>query len=258
MIGFALMAFGNETTTSEPLMTMNTPTVPSRTNIHQMFDRISRRYDLLNHLLSLGLDFYWRRRAVDKLDRKPNQRILDLACGTGDLALAAARRLNNGFRVIAIDKAPQMLQLAADKIARRSVNSISLALGDGMALPIKDASLDAAMIAFGIRNMPDTYECLKEIHRLLNLGGKAVVLEFSLPSNQILRSLHRFYLRRFVPTVGRIVSGDQYAYRYLDQTIETYAQGEAFCGLMRHAGFVEVIAEPISFGIVTIYTGRKL
>ena len=258
MIGFALMAIGNETITSERPMTTNTPTVPSRANVHQMFDRISRRYDLLNHLLSLGLDFYWRRRAVGKLDRKPNQRILDLACGTGDLALAAANRLNNDCRVIAIDKAPQMLQLAADKIARRRVNSISLALGDGMALPIKDASLDAAMIAFGIRNMPDTSVCLREIHRLLNLGGKAIVLEFSLPSNQLLRSLHRFYLRRIVPTVGRIVSGDKYAYSYLDQTIETYAQGEAFCELMRHAGFVEVIAEPVSFGIVTIYTGRKL
>ncbi|TFH54714.1 MAG: methyltransferase domain-containing protein, partial [Candidatus Zixiibacteriota bacterium] len=128
----------------------------------------------------------------------------------------------------------------------------------GMALPIKDASLDAAMIAFGIRNMPDTSICLREIHRLLNLGGKAIVLEFSLPSNQVLQWMHRFYLRRIVPTVGRIISGDEYAYSYLDQTIETYAQGEAFCELMRHAGFVEVIAEPISFGIVTIYTGRKL
>jgi demethylmenaquinone methyltransferase/2-methoxy-6-polyprenyl-1,4-benzoquinol methylase len=252
------MAIGNETITSERALTTNTPAVPSRANIHQMFDRISRRYDLLNHLLSLGLDFYWRRRAVKKLDQKPNQRILDLACGTGDLALAAAHRLNNDCRVIAIDRAPQMLQLAADKIARRHVNSISLALGDGMALAIKDASLDAVMIAFGIRNMPDTSVCLREIHRLLNLGGKAVVLEFSLPSNRLLQSLHRFYLRRIVPTVGRIVSGDKYAYSYLDRTIETYAQGETFCELMRHTGFVEVIAEPISFGIVTIYTGRKL
>ena len=258
MTGFVLMAISNETITNERLITTNTPAAPSRANVHQMFDRISRRYDLLNHLLSLGLDFYWRRRAVDKLDRKPSQQILDLACGTGDLALAAAHRLSNGCRVIAIDRAQQMLQLAADKIARRRANSISLILGDGTALPIKDASLDAAMIAFGIRNMPDTSVCLGEIHRLLNLGGKAVVLEFSLPSNRILRSLHRFYLRRIVPTVGRIISGDEYAYRYLDQTIETYAQGEAFCKLMRHAGFVEVVAEPVSFGIVTIYTGRKL
>jgi demethylmenaquinone methyltransferase / 2-methoxy-6-polyprenyl-1,4-benzoquinol methylase len=252
------MAISSETTTNQRLITTNTPTVPSRANVHQMFDRISRRYDMLNHLLSFGLDFYWRRRAVAKLDQKPNQRILDLACGTGDLALAAAHRLNNGCRVIAIDKAPQMLQLAANKIARRHVNSISLALGDGITLPVKNASFDAAMIAFGIRNMPDTSVCLREIHRLLNPGGKAIVLEFSLPSNQLLRWLHRFYLRRIVPTVGRIVSGDEYAYSYLDQSIETYAQGEAFCDLMRSAGFVEVIAEPVSFGIVTIYAGRKI
>jgi demethylmenaquinone methyltransferase/2-methoxy-6-polyprenyl-1,4-benzoquinol methylase len=251
------MAISNEIITNKRPMMTNTITVPSRVDIHQMFDRISRRYDLVNHLLSLGLDFYWRRRAVDKLDRKLNQRILDLACGTGDLALAAANRLDISCRVIAVDKAPQMLQLAAEKIARRRVSSISLALGDGMALPFKAACIDAAMIAFGIRNMPDTSVCLKEIHRLLKPSGKAVVLEFSLPSSRLLRSLHRFYLRRFVPTVGRIVSGDKYAYSYLNQTIETYAQGEAFCELMRQAGFVEIIAEPISFGIVTIYRGRK-
>jgi demethylmenaquinone methyltransferase / 2-methoxy-6-polyprenyl-1,4-benzoquinol methylase len=252
------MAIGNKTITSERTITTNTPTAPSRANVHQMFNRISRRYDLLNHLLSLGLDFYWRRRAIDKLDRKPNQQILDLACGTGDLALAAAYRMNHSCRVIAIDKAPQMLHLAADKIARCRVSAISLVLGDGMTLPIKDTTLDAAMIAFGIRNMPDTSVCLREIHRLLNLGGKIIVLEFSLPSNRLLRSLHRFYLRHVVPTVGRIVSGDKYAYSYLDQTIETYSQGEAFCELMRHAGFVEVNAEPVNFGIVTIYTGKKL
>jgi demethylmenaquinone methyltransferase / 2-methoxy-6-polyprenyl-1,4-benzoquinol methylase len=252
------MAISNGIIMSKQPTAMNTPTEPSRTNVHQMFDRISRRYDLLNHLLSLGLDFYWRRRAVDKLDEKPNQRILDLACGTGDLALAAAKRLNNDCLVIAIDRAPLMLQIAAEKISRRRADSISLALGDGMALPVKDASIDAAMIAFGIRNMPDTSTCLREIHRLLNLGGKAVVLEFSLPSNRLLRSLHRFYLRHIVPAVGKIVSGDEYAYSYLDQTIESYAQGATFCELMRRAGFIEVIAEPISFGIVTIYTGRKL
>ena len=111
MAGFELMANGNETMTSEPLRATNLLTAPSRTNVDQMFGRISRHYDLLNRLLSLGLDSYWRRRAVDKLDRKPNQRILDLACGTGDLALAAVNRLTDGCRVIAIDKAPRMLQL---------------------------------------------------------------------------------------------------------------------------------------------------
>lgn len=251
------MSICSETITNERPMTTNTPIVPSRANVPEMFDRISRRYDLLNHLLSLGLDFYWRYRTVDKLDRRTNQLILDLACGTGDLALAATNNLDSSCRVIAVDKAPQMLQLAADKIARRRVNSISLALGDGMALPLKDSGIDAAMIAFGIRNMPDTSVCLREIHRVLKIGGKAIVLEFSLPSNRLLRMIHRFYLRRIVPAVGRIVSGDKYAYSYLNQTIETYAQGEAFCELMRHAGFIEVIAEPISFGIVTIYTGRK-
>ena len=230
---------------------------PSRANAHQMFDRISRRYDLLNHLLSLGLDFYWRRRAVGKLDRKSGLVILDLACGTGDLTLAAAKKHGDNM-ILGIDKAPKMLQIAAQKISARKSESIRLVLGDGLAIPVKDHSCDAAMIAFGIRNMPDTVACLLELNRLLNVGGKVIVLEFSQPTSRLLRTLHRLYLRRVVPTVGRLISGDGYAYSYLDQTIETYIQGESFCRKMKESGFVEIVAEPLSFGIVTIYTGRKL
>jgi demethylmenaquinone methyltransferase/2-methoxy-6-polyprenyl-1,4-benzoquinol methylase len=233
------------------------PSAPSRANAHQMFDRISRRYDLLNHLLSLGLDFYWRRRAVGKLDRKPQQVILDLACGTGDLTLAAAQRQRESV-VLGIDKAPNMLRIAAQKIAAGNSESIRLLLGDGLAIPVRDSSCDAAMIAFGIRNMPDTVACLQELHRVLNVGGKVIILEFSQPTSRVFRALHRFYLRRVVPVVGRLISGDGYAYSYLDQTIETYVHGESFCRLMKESGFVEIIAEPLSFGIVTIYTGRKL
>jgi len=251
------MPISDNTITGEPLAT-STSAVPSRTNVHRMFDRISRRYDLLNHLLSFGLDFRWRKRVVVRLDRKPHQRILDLACGTGDLALAAAAQLDSSGRVIGVDKASQMLRLAASKVARRRTDSVSLVLGDGMSLPFKDASFDAVMIAFGIRNMSDTSVCLAEMRRLLSLGGRAIVLEFSLPANRILRQLHRLYLRYIVPAVGRLVSGDPEAYRYLDQTIETYAQGEDFCRMMRRAGFVDVVSEPISFGIVAIYTGKKI
>lgn len=235
----------------------NPRSAPSRANAHQMFDRISRRYDLLNHLLSFGLDSYWRRRAVGKLDCKSRQVILDLACGTGDLTLAAAKRCSDG-RILGIDKAPKMLQIAARKISARKNDSIRLLIGDGLAIPITDNCCDATMIAFGIRNMPDTFACLQELHRLLNIGGKVIVLEFSQPTNRVLRALHRLYLRRVVPVVGRLISGDSYAYSYLDQTIETYVHGENFCRMMKESGFVEVAAEPLSFGIVTIYTGRKL
>jgi demethylmenaquinone methyltransferase / 2-methoxy-6-polyprenyl-1,4-benzoquinol methylase len=232
--------------------------IPSRVDVHQMFDRISRRYDLLNHLLSLGMDFVWRKRAVRELDQSSNQRILDLAVGTGDLSLAAANRLGSSAGVVGVDRSPRMLRLAAEKIAHHNrTGSISLALGDGLALPIKDRSFDAAMIAFGIRNMTDTLTCLQELLRLLRSGGRVVVLEFSLPSNRMILALHRFYLRHMVPLIGRMISGDEGAYRYLDETIETYAQGEVFCDLMREAGFVDVKAEPLTFGIVTLYTGRR-
>lgn len=237
--------------------TTDTTSVPSRANVHAMFDRISSRYDLLNHVLSFGLDFYWRHRAVSHLDSSPNQRILDLACGTGDLALAARKRLDSSCTILGIDKAPGMLGCAAEKLARHRADSIHLAFGDGMSIPVRSDSIDATMIAFGIRNMPDTIGCLREIHRILRPGGKAIILEFSIPTNRFIRSLHRLYLRLVVPGIGRLLSGDPQAYRYLDQTIETYAHGRQFCELMSEAGFVSVVAEPQSLGIVTIYVGKK-
>jgi demethylmenaquinone methyltransferase/2-methoxy-6-polyprenyl-1,4-benzoquinol methylase len=222
-----------------------------------MFDRISGRYDLLNHLLSFGLDIQWRKRAVVCLDKAAGLRILDLACGTGDLAIAAWRN-DRGCCLIGIDKAGAMLRLAQTKIADRHLaGSISLALGDGQSIPLVDSSIDAAMIAFGIRNMPDTDGCLREIHRSLKPGGQIIVLEFSRPGCRFVRTLHQFYLRRVVPLVGRLISGDSYAYSYLNQTIESYLQGEQFCQALFGAGFLRVKAQPITMGIVTIYTGRK-
>ena len=251
------MSRDGETTLTKKANTIALSDVPSRSGVHVMFDRISPRYDLLNHLLSLGLDYSWRRRAVSKLGVGSNQTVLDLACGTGDLLLAARKRIDDGNRLIGLDKAPQMLSRAAMKIAHRNVASTKLILGDGMALPLADGTVDATMIAFGIRNMPDTVGCLQEMCRILKPGGKAIVLEFSLPHNRVLRALHRFYLRTFVPFLGRVVSGDVHAYRYLDRTIETFAQGKEFCRLMQMAGFTEVEAEALSFGIVTIYTGWR-
>lgn len=237
----------------------DTSDVPSRAGVDQMFDRISHRYDLLNHLLSLGLDFVWRRRAIDHLGDVERSRILDLACGTGDLAIAAARRKKYGYQVIGADKAARMLQIANAKIAKRHLSkSINLIRGDGMALPFRDASFDAAMIAFGIRNMSDTGSCLSEINRLLKVGGQVIVLEFSHPANTLIKALYRCYLRRIVPLVGRLISGDAYAYSYLDRTIETYLHGEQLCEALRASGFVEIKAEAITMGTVTIYTGRKI
>lgn len=230
---------------------------PSRVDVYRMFDNISRRYDFLNRLLSLGMDIYWRRVAIKELDSSRHLRVLDLACGTGDVATAAANAATNR-RVIAIDRAEQMLSLAGVKVARQKLSQrILLVCGDGMNIPVADESMDAATIAFGIRNMPDTETCLRELHRLLRKRGKVVILEFSLPGNRIIRSLHLFYLRRVVPLVGRLLSGDVYAYSYLNQTIETYPHGAQFGELMHRAGFAEIRCRPLTSGIVSLYTGIK-
>jgi len=222
-----------------------------------MFDRISRRYDLLNHLLSFCLDFYWRRKLIGRLPRKPGLKVLDLATGTGDVALAISRKRAESH-VVGVDKSEKMLHLARRKRdAQVAGGALTLAHGDGLAIPLKSETLDAVTIAFGIRNMPDTGVCLREMHRLLQRDGKALILEFSLPRNPIFRKLHLFYLRWVVPFLGRLISGDRYAYRYLNQTVETYLQGEDFCRLMRESGFTSVEAMPLSLGIVTIYEGTK-
>lgn len=230
---------------------------PSRTDVHQMFDRISQRYDLLNRILSMGMDLHWRRAAVRELDSQQHLRVLDLACGTGDIALAAADAAPQRS-VIGVDRAGEMLALAQHKINERASHSrISLIQGDGMRIPAATSSIDATTIAFGIRNMPDTVACLREMQRILRDGGKIVILEFSLPSNKLFRALHLFYLRRIVPLIGSALSGDSYAYSYLNKTIETYPCGEEFCLLLKSAGFDRIVFRPLTLGIVTIYTGFK-
>lgn len=230
---------------------------PSRVDVYRMFDNISRHYDLLNRILSLGMDRYWRRTAIKELDAGLHLRVLDLACGTADIALAAAHAASNR-QVIAVDRAEQMLTLAAAKVERQDLSRrILLVCGDGMNIPVADESMDAATIAFGIRNMPDTESCLRGLHRLLRKQGKIVVLEFSLPKSRIMRSLHLFYLRRVVPIVGRVLSGDDYAYSYLNKTIETFPHGAEFGELMRRAGFDNIKCRPLTFGIVSLYTGIK-
>ncbi|MCK4856717.1 MAG: bifunctional demethylmenaquinone methyltransferase/2-methoxy-6-polyprenyl-1,4-benzoquinol methylase UbiE [candidate division Zixibacteria bacterium] len=223
-----------------------------------MFDRIARRYDLLNHLLSFGFDFYWRRRAVKNLDKAGVGLVIDLACGTGDLSLAAARTGDCNGLIVGIDMAGGMLKLAGRKISARNLNKqVKLLHANAMALPLQDNCADAVMIAFGIRNMPDTVACLSEICRVLKPSGRAIVLEFSLPENRLIRTLYLPYLRWILPHLGRMISGDRQAYTYLDKTVETYCYGDEFVRLMKDADFANIALTPLTGGIVTIYTGEK-
>jgi len=222
-----------------------------------MFDRIAGRYDLLNHLLSAGLDRRWRKRVASLLPSGDNLHVLDIACGTSDqlIALAASGRVTHG---IGLDLAEEMLAIGRHKIRQRGLEQIlSLQTGDAEILPFDQSSFEAVTIAFGIRNMTDVPRTLGEMLRVLKPKGRALILEFSLPQSRLVRGPYLFYLRYVLPHLGAIISGDNAAYRYLNETIETFPHGEAFCQIMRDTGFTGVTFKPLTMGIVSIYQGDK-
>jgi len=223
-----------------------------------LFDRIARRYDLLNHLLSCGTDVLWRRRVARELAAVPHEVVLDLACGTGDQIITILERVPGVRRGVGIDMAGEMLRLGRAKLeARGLADRVLLARGDGQGMPLADDSVDCATIAFGIRNMPDPERCLGEFRRVLRPGGTLAVLEFSLPTNRFLRPLYLAYFRRILPRLGGVISGDAGAYRYLNRTVEAFPRGEDFRRRVAVAGFADVRAIPLSGAIATIYIGVK-
>jgi demethylmenaquinone methyltransferase/2-methoxy-6-polyprenyl-1,4-benzoquinol methylase len=215
-----------------------------------MFGSIATRYDLANHVLSCGLDFYWRARAAEIVDGWHPHTILDLATGTGDLALAMQKKLPHA-ELTAVDFLPEMLELARRKGVRR------LVLGDAMKLPFDDASFDCVTIAFGLRNLENCSAALTEMRRVLNANGHLLVLEFSLPTTPILRAAYRFYLHRCLPLLGSFLTQKKSAYDYLGDSIEQFPSGNAMCQLMRGSGYVSPSFERLTGGIVTIYTAAK-
>jgi len=231
---------------------------PSREHVDRMFDRIAHRYDLLNRLLSMGTDVAWRRALVRRMSEKPNLQVLDLATGTADVLLTIQRMTGRVARGIGVDVSGGMLHFGHKKIAKEGLaDKLQLVQGDAMHLPLPDQVFDAASISFGIRNVADVPLGLREMHRVLRPGGQVLILEFSLPANLLFRRLYLFYFRHILPRLGGLISGDFQAYRYLNKTVETFPYGEAFCELMKDAGFEAVRAEPFSFGIASLYTGTK-
>jgi demethylmenaquinone methyltransferase/2-methoxy-6-polyprenyl-1,4-benzoquinol methylase len=222
-----------------------------------MFDRIAHRYDVLNRSLSLGQDVLWRKRMRRHLPPGEQLRVLDLATGTADqlLYLAGDPRVAGG---VGMDLAEQMLAIGREKIqARGEAERLRLETGDAVNVPAPDASADVVTISFGIRNVPDVEQAFREMYRVLKPGGRALILEFSLPRNPVMRRLYLFYFRHVLPRIGAVVSGDAYAYRYLNQTVESFPYGEAFCEWMAGAGFVDCRCQPLTFGIASIYQGDK-
>ena len=212
-----------------------------------MFGSIAARYDLANHLLSCGIDFYWRKRAAEIVANWQPKNIVDLATGTGDLALALQKKLPD-TEIMAVDFLPEMLELAKRKGLRQTM------VADAMKLPFADSSFDCATVAFGLRNMEDWGGALREMSRVLKPNGHVLVLEFSLPTMSILRALYRFYLHRCLPMLGSFLTKQKHAYDYLGDSIEEFPSGNAMTDLIAKSGFGLTTAEPLTGGIVTIYT----
>jgi demethylmenaquinone methyltransferase/2-methoxy-6-polyprenyl-1,4-benzoquinol methylase len=221
-----------------------------------MFDRIAGRYDLLNRINSLGLDQRWRNRAVRALEILPGHRVLDLATGTGDLAISIAQR-HREASVTALDPSSKMLDVARTKIIRsfRPLN-IELRLGDAQALPFSDASFDRASIAFGIRNFPDRAKALRELARVLRPGGRLVILELSTPDSGILAPFARFHVSTIVPRVGALLSGER-EYKHLEDSIAAFPPPEEFARLIESTGLEMERLERLTFGACAMYVARN-
>lgn len=239
-------------------MDINDNNSTSKTHqVEAMFDDIARHYDFLNHFLSLGTDRLWRRRAINIIGRhsKPKQ-ILDVATGTGDLAITAL--LLNPEKVTGIDISEKMLDLGRKKISDRGLDSkIELLKADSEAMPFSDSSFDAAMCSFGVRNFSSPLRGLTEICRVLRPGGMIMVLEFSRPAYFPVKQLYFLYFRRILPLIGRMVSGDGKAYTYLPESVMAFPEGEEFIRILTDAGFGGSQCKRLSGGIATIYYAFK-
>jgi len=231
---------------------------PAELSVGGMFDRIAPTYDLLNHVLSLGIDRAWRRRVARLVATQEPARVLDLATGTGDLLIAILRECGLSTEIVGLDISEEMLKIGRRKTERcEGAERVRFVQGDAMNTTLPSESFDAVTMGFGIRNTHNASCTLAEIHRLLKPGGTAAILEFSLPANRPWRACYLTYLRWGVPLVGALVSGHWRAYRYLNTSIEGFHRPDAFCQLMERAGFANVAATALTWGIASIYTGSK-
>jgi demethylmenaquinone methyltransferase/2-methoxy-6-polyprenyl-1,4-benzoquinol methylase len=226
--------------------------------IRGMFNRIAARYDAANRAMSFGRDIAWRRRLAEICAARLGMRggiVLDLATGTGDVLTAISRRTGEKASLIGVDGAETMLEKARRKFERNGTRA-GLVQGDAASLPMKDDSVDCVTVAFGVRNFADLTEGFRSILRVLKPGGSLLVLEFSQPTG-LMRSLYLLYLRHIIPLIGGAIAGNWAAYRYLNRSIEKFPSGDDFCAIMTAAGYTNVRAFPLTFGVATLYAGVK-
>jgi demethylmenaquinone methyltransferase/2-methoxy-6-polyprenyl-1,4-benzoquinol methylase len=223
-----------------------------------MFDAIAARYDFLNHLLSAGLDRHWRTVVIRSLRLTGRERVVDVCTGTGDVALAAMGAEPGAARVIGVDFSAEMLRLGEAKVrARGERGRVVLVRGDATSLPLPTASMDAATVAFGIRNVEQPERGLAEMHRVLRPNGRLAILEFSIPASRLVRALYLPYFRHVLPRIGRLVSGHGSAYTYLPASVGSFIAPDVMLAYLRGCGFHEPAATSLSCGIVTLYTAEK-
>lgn len=224
--------------------------------VADMFNDIAGKYDFLNHFLSLGIDKGWRKKAIAEVQKVQPKLILDVATGTGDLAIAASKL--NPQHITGVDIAEQMLEVGRKKIAGLGLaQTISLQTGDSEALPFATNSFDAVTCAYGVRNFETLDKGLAEMARVMRPGGKLAILEFSKPARFPVKQLYNFYFRYILPLLGKMVSKNSRAYTYLPESVMAFPEGKALCDRLEKAGFKEAKARPLTLGITTLYTATK-
>lgn len=248
---------------------MNSPTNPAtkivpdaksnlskKDQVADMFNNIAGKYDFLNHTLSMGIDKGWRKKAIAEIGKVNPKIILDVATGTGDLAIAASKL--GPEKIIGIDIADQMLAVGRQKLKDQHLSDmISLQVGDSEALPFEDGHFDAITCAYGVRNFEHLEAGLKDMNRVLRKGGKVAILEFSRPKSFPVKQLYTFYFKYILPAFGKIVSKHSTAYAYLHESAMAFPEGKDFCKILERCGYKEAKARPLTFGITTLYTATK-
>lgn len=230
---------------------------PKTEQVEEMFDSIAPAYDFMNRAMTLGIDKLWRAKAVKMIRRRQPADILDVATGTGDLAIKLAREIP-GVRVTGVDLSEQMLAIGRDKVRLAGLSDrISLSKADCLALPMADASFDAVTVAYGVRNFEYLAQGYREMARVLRPGGMLCVVELSVPQSRLVRPFYELYTRRIIPVIGRMVSSDRSAYTYLPASIAAMPQGERMLAIMEEAGLVRPALRPLTLGVCTIYTAFR-
>ncbi len=225
-----------------------------RKYVHKMFDLIAHRYDFLNHVLSFGFDIKWRKFAVRKLNLSGGEKIIDIACGTGDFSIATLKF--NPSLIVGVDVSLNMLRIFRQKFLKRKAKNFNILCAEAENLPFKNETFDVCLVAFGVRNFSDLEKGLSEIYRILKLSGKLGVLEFSIPDKPF-KWIYFFYFRRILPLIGKIFSGHENAYTYLPESVLRFPEGENFVRILREVGFKEVKFWHLTFGVVTFYLACK-